>query len=951
MVNGKFILRILNVRKGEEKLVSLLMAYSFFMGGATALFYTVVASSFLTSFDRDILPQVYIVGGILVYMMGMGVTRLQKQLPFDKLAERMLLFLIGSLTLFLTVYYITASRWVFFFLFIWNRVFVLVNGVTFWAVVAKLFNLQQSKRLSSLINTGEVISSVAMYLTIPLLVKLVSTETLLLVAVAFLLVCLFLLRNIHHNFVTSSWVEKEQTAEKEKSAISATADVVDPVYYRNIFLLALLPVFALFYVEYIFFAESRTVFPNKELLASFLGFFFGISAIIEMGVKTFLYNKLIAKYGIRAGILVLPLSLLFSFGVGTIYGLGYDTAAIFFACIALSRFFMSAVRKAISEPAYQVLYQPIPARFRLNVQGRIEGRAKSIGGLLAGVVLFCLVNIFNFNVLVLTVLFLIVTVIWILASLLGQSSYKKMVRERVFNFPLKAERNSSQAKGIVAGKSYEALVSQVFSESHHERIEAAIGLGPSNRFTSGKNLIPLLQDSHPEVREAAIYSAGELNRAELWPYLMEQLDFDRYTFAASEALKKAGPPLLKQVEKSFLSNGDSKAHQLKLLKIVEEIGGNEAVRFMRRNLDNPKRYIKDRVVEALCNLGYTCNSTEQSNLLNELDDYLRLFSWVLAAEYDLVGDYEWESQIMINLEREKRDIILKAFRVLELIYGSKFHVVTLLGNEERDVDVRDYLIEISDLLLPENIRNKILPFLDCDSLIEMRARYLEFFPQARLSVEERLMDIVNKDYTRISRWTKAVAIKELRHYPQESVTPILVANAVSSSKVISETAFYVLRIVNPARFQSLLKVVIRNNDQFHLKIMQPLEWLATEEDLLICKLRRLRSTQPFTALSNGSLQRILQNSIYFKAEAEDIIDLRKHISSSEMSLVVTYGSLFFSRIGSISAGEIWDVEEMKKAGAVMIPNVVEDTEFYLTENYVLRDLIIKQVATATEGVV
>jgi|GEM_PF-2977330 len=950
MLDAKYIFRLLNVRKGEEKLVSLLMAYSFFMGGATALFYTVVASSFLTSFDREILPQVYIVGGVLVYMMGIGVTRLQKKLSFDKLAENMLWFLIVSLGIFLSIYYITGSRWVFFFLFIWNRVFVLVNGVTFWAVVAKLFNLQQSKRLSSLINTGEVISSVAMYLTIPLLVKFTSTETLLLSSVGLLVVCSILLRSIHQTFVTSSWVKKEEHAEMDRATTAATVDAVDPVYYRNIFLLALLPVFALFYVEYIFFAESRIVFPNKELLASFLGFFFGISAIIELGVKTFLYNKLIGKYGIRAGILILPLSLLFSFSVGTIYGLGYDTAAIFFACIALSRFFMSAVRKAISEPAYQVLYQPIPARFRLHVQGKIEGRAKSLGGLLAGIILFALVNVFDINVLILTVLFLIVTVLWILLSVLGQNSYKKMVRERVFNFPPKPEKNVSHQKEITQGKTYESLVSQVFSAKDEERIEAAIGLGPSNRFTSGKNLIPLLQDSHPMVREAAIHSAGELSRAELWPYLMEQLDLDRYSFPASEALKKAGPPLLKQIEKSFLSNGVSKAHQLKLLKIVEEIGGNEAIRFLRRNLDNPNRYIKDRVVEALRNLGYTCNSTEQSNLLIELDEHLKIFSWLLAAEYDLVGDYEWETQIMINLEREKKRIILKAFRVLELIYGSKFHVITLLNNEERDVDVRDYLTEISDLLLPENIRNKILPFLDCDSLIEMRARYSEFFPQARLSVEERLKDIINKDYTRISRWTKAVAIKELIHYPSENVTPILVANAVSYSKVISETAFYVLRIVNPSRFQSLLKVMVKNGHQFHLKIMQPLEWLATEEDLLICKLRRLRSTVPFSGLSNGNLQRILLNSTYFKADADDIIDLRKHIGTSEMSLIVTYGSLFFSKIGSITAGEIWDINEMKGEGAVMIPNVVEDSEFYLTENYILRDLNIKHVTLADGAV-
>lgn len=935
---------MLHVRKDEEKLVSFLMGYSFFMGGATALFYTVVASSFLTSFERQILPQVYIAGGVLVYMMGIGITRLQKKYSFNKLAENMLLFLIISLGLFLIVYYVTGSRWVFFFLFIWNRVFVLVNGVTFWAVVAKLFNLQQSKRLSSLINTGEVISSVGMYLTIPILVNLVSTETLLLIAVGMLIICSFLLRSIHRNFVTGNEEEKEIDTEKQSIPAFENVEIVDRVYYRNIFLLALLPVFALFYVEYIFFSESRAVFPNKELLASFLGFFFGISAIIEMVIKTFLYNKLINKYGIRAGILILPLSLLFSFTIATIYGVGYDTAAVFFACIALSRFFMSAVRKAIAEPAYQVLYQPIPARFRLSIQGRIEGRAKSLGGLLAGIVLILLVNVLDFNVLVLTIIFLLVTLIWILLSVLGQSSYKRMVRDRVFNFPVKAPKGAMLSKVMVKEKPYDVLTSQVFSTRDEDRIEAAIGLGFSKRFTSGKNLIPLLQDSYPKVREAAIYSAGQLGRAELWPYLMEQLDQDRFSTAASEALKMVGTPVIKHMEKSFLNHGDRKERCLKLLEIVEEIGGNDAVKFMRKNLDNPDRLLKDRVIKALCNLGYKCNSTEQLILLTELDDYLKIFAWLLAAQYDLIDVYERESQIMLNLEREKKWIMLRAFTILELVYGSRFHVITLL-DKENDVDIRDYLIEIADLLLPENVKNKILPFLDCDSLTEMQARYSVFFPQAKLTVEERLMDIINKDYTRISRWTKAVAIKELVHYPKENVTAILVANAVSSSKVISETAFYVLRIVNPERFGSVMETMIKTRDHFHLAIMRPLEWLATQEDLLICKLRRLRSIHLLSSLSNGKLQKILLNSVYFNAEAMDVIDLRKHTGKADMSLIVTYGNLFFSKIGSVGAGEIWDIGEMKDLGVVMIPNALENTEFYLSENYLLQDLDIKAKRT------
>ncbi|NIJ53948.1 HEAT repeat domain-containing protein [Dyadobacter arcticus] len=938
---------MLNIRKDEEGLVALLMSYSFFMGGATALFYTVVASSFLVSFDRLIVPQVYVVGGIFIYLVGIGVTRLQKKLPFDKLAENMLIFLIVSIAAFLLTYHFTGSRWVFFVLFIWNRVFVLVNGVTFWAVVVKLFNFQQSKRLSSLINTGDVFSSVIMYLAVPALLKIFPIDFLLIIAVAFLIVCAFLLRQIHKKYVTA---EHSVNEAGRTSSEQAPENAVNRTYYRNIFLLALLPVFALFYVEYIFFTESRNIFPNKESLASFLGVFFGICAILEFFIKTFLYNKLISKYGLRIGLLALPISLVFSFAVSVIYGLGYDTAAIFFACVALSRFFMSAIRKAISEPAYQVLYQPIQARFRLNIQGRIEGRAKAMGGLTAGLLLFVLVNLAHLEALPLSILFLIVAVGWALVAFMGQNSYKKMVREKVFRFPAKPSKTDLYAPHYQPGeKTFDELVNQIFSQNEAERIEATIGLGASNRFSSYKYLIPLLQDSSIEVRSAAIYTAGELRRPELWPYLMEQLDADRYYSITFEALSKSGIPLLKYIEKSFISNSENRYRQLHLLKIVQNIGGEEAVRFLRRNLEHPNRFVKDKVVAALKNLSYCCNSTERIYLLNELDEHLRTFAWLLAVQYDVTDDYGPETQLILNLEREKERIILKAFAVLEVVYGSRFRVVRLLKGDQA-TDARDYLTEIADLLLPENVKNKILPYLDSDSLDEMRNRYSEIFAQTELSVEERLTDIINKDYTRISRWTKAVAIRELRHFPSENVTAVLVSNAVSRSKVISQTAFYILRIVNPARFRALFEVMSRNGDQFHLQIMKPLEWLATEEDLLICKLRRLRETTALSQLLNGELQKIQLNSAYFQDEEGEVIDLRKHTNAPDLSILITYGKLFFSKAGVIGAGELRTIEELKETGAAMIPNVLENTEFYIIENYLLRDLNITQNGTESAEV-
>ncbi|TDE17512.1 HEAT repeat domain-containing protein [Dyadobacter psychrotolerans] len=940
-------LKALKIKPGEENLVFLLIGYSFFMGGAMAVFYTVVVSSFLINFTGSVLPEAYIAGGVLVYAAGLLITRLQKKLTSEKLGEGTLFFLIASIVILLAVYHITGNKWVFFALFIWNRFFVLVNGVTFWAIVAKLFNLQQSKRLSGLINTGEVFSSVIAYLSMPLILRFVNPDLLLILVVILLIVCGAFIHRIHRRYLPETITNEQVTGSETNN--NRPEEKINKSYYRTIFALAVLPVFGLFYVEYIFFTESRIIFPNKQSLASFLAIFFGICSIVEFFIKTFLYNRMLAKYGMRIGIIILPVSLAFSFVLAVVYGLSNGTSAIFFACIVLARFFMSAVRKAISDPVYQVLYQPIPAAFRLEVQARIEGRAKSVGGLIAGIFLMILRYLNIIDDLALSAIFLVVTVYWIVTAVKGQGAYKQIVRDRVFVIPEKVVYRVAEPELTIEHPAYEAMLELTASSNDSDRYLAAFSLGRSNRFMSYKYLIPLLQDKDPRVREAAIIASGELKREELWPYLFEQLEQDRFYTLASQALIKSGTPLLKQIERAFASRSESKLYQIKLLEIVKGIGGSEGIRFLRKNISNPNRFIKEKVMSSLRDLGYNASVIEHAYYLQEFDDYIASYAWVLAAQEDLWQNYKDDSQLMIVLEREKEQIMLKAFIVLEVLYGSKFNVISLINSDQQE-DVRDYLVEIADLLAPEDVKNKLLPFLESTTQEEMLDRYQEAFPQNRLTVEERLKDIVNKDYTRISRWTKSIALLELKHYDPVGVTPVLVANAISSSKVVSETAFYVLRIVNPSRFTALFKIINQQKDIFHKTIMEPLEWLSGEQDLLISKLRRLRGMEQLTELSNEDLQRILLRSTYFNVESDDVTDLRKFTNDKEVSLIITYGDLVFSGHHHVEGGEIWDITEHKKKGIVMIPNALADSEFYIVETYILKDLSVetqrKQVALA-----
>ena len=76
------ILNALNIRKGEETAITLLLLYSFFMGTVIAFFYTTATSLFVVSFDSSVLPYAYIGGGIMSYLVWLVYARIEQEVSF-----------------------------------------------------------------------------------------------------------------------------------------------------------------------------------------------------------------------------------------------------------------------------------------------------------------------------------------------------------------------------------------------------------------------------------------------------------------------------------------------------------------------------------------------------------------------------------------------------------------------------------------------------------------------------------------------------------------------------------------------------------------------------------------------------------------------------------------------------------------------------------------------------
>jgi AAA family ATP:ADP antiporter len=395
------------------------------MGFAIAFFYTAAATLLLADFEVKALPWVYIFSGIVGYIIWYLSSRLEKRYSFSGLMKIYLGFLTISVLLFAIAISIFHSPWISFLMYIWIRVFVFIVAVVFWGMAARLFNLRQGKRLFGLISSGEVLSNIIGFFSIPLLMKFIITPNLVTIAFVSLVFCFIFLVLILNRFKEQfrqggkARVIQETTEKKSKPKLTQNK------YFKLLFIMALLPMFSMYFVDYFFLAQTKAEFLDKQVLASFLGLFLGFSAAAEFVVKTFFSGRLISKYGIKLGLLALPVLMLFSTFLASLSGTFYGVTAMFFSFVLMTKLFERAVRSSLNDPSFQILYQPLPPENRLFYQFRIEGIPKALGNTLAGLVLLLMTSISTINLVHFNYVFIFILVFWIKIAIDQYKEYRK----------------------------------------------------------------------------------------------------------------------------------------------------------------------------------------------------------------------------------------------------------------------------------------------------------------------------------------------------------------------------------------------------------------------------------------------------------------------------------------------------------------------------------------------
>ncbi len=430
------VVEAFNIRSGEELPIFLLGSYSFLAGICLAYIISLGNASFLVVFGTDHLPKGYIATGVVGYLVGSVLSVLQRRLAFANLIVVCLGSLLVTTCLFwfgyrlppdMMFYGLAIEQWLALGLFVGIGPFIMLVYFVFRSVSGRLFDLRQGKRLFGLISTGDVMSSMIGFFSVPILLRVLPNPTdLLVIAAVSLSLCLWVLLIIRRRFLHK--LSDPLPAQKQDDNTGVWSMLFGSRYFLLLLLLASATVFGFYYIDFVFLGQLRTRFPDQKLLAQFIGIFYGAIRVVEFVLKTFVSGRLINQYGLRFGLVVLPTLVCACTALAS--GLEFaGVSSLVFLMLALDKLIERVVTKSLYDPAFNVLYQPIGALMRLSVQTRVEGIVQPLTVVIAGSSLFLFAQIGSFQ-LVLNVV-VVVFVGWLLVAVLMNRAYRESLLQHL----------------------------------------------------------------------------------------------------------------------------------------------------------------------------------------------------------------------------------------------------------------------------------------------------------------------------------------------------------------------------------------------------------------------------------------------------------------------------------------------------------------------------------------
>jgi len=534
---NRSILLLLNIKPGEAPLVRKLFTVQFFLGIATAFFFTSTLTMFLAEYKIDKLPIVYLTSAALLFGFNYLYHYYDERVNSPHLLEMVILFATASIvTLWFLLTFVDFHE-LKIIVAAWYLIIYMLVGYAFWGMASIMFNVRESKRIFSIVGAGDIPAKMLGYFSVSALVHYVSINNLLWVSVgAFIIAYLLMKRYQNQGFIAAGDPNEGHghTQPAGHAQHPSNTSFINRYFFNrlvlNIALLTAVSYVVFAFVDFTFLNDIKLKFKKSEQIATFIAIFFALGRFVAIGIKLLFSSRMIAKMGLVNSLLVTPILLLAINVAILLLASDFKTHIYIFGGMVL---LAEVLRSTLQEPVFFILFQPLKPHDRLR--GHLVAKGYTLPFALVSVGLFLFVYFRNNHELPFKLVSQILTVfliVWIVTIYFIKKQYMVTLI------------NSLQ-KGYFSGaelfltdkKVNELLVSKVHSTNPIEVIHSLNLLERSGYSNINTLLLSLLQNTHVAIQEYVLARVISRNITTALPVIKKQI--------RDNAQQKLNPELIK----------------------------------------------------------------------------------------------------------------------------------------------------------------------------------------------------------------------------------------------------------------------------------------------------------------------------------------------------------------------------------------------------------------------
>ncbi|MBJ6109044.1 cyclic nucleotide-binding domain-containing protein [Hymenobacter sp. BT523] len=390
MLSATSLQRLFGIKAGEARTVGLFSLHNFLLGIGSVLVYVAANVLLLEHDPAQSLPLGYVAGALAMMAVGKIYTHFEHHLLLRKLAVRVLLAVVALAAVLGVLVYVGHSVAAAVAIMAGYRVIYLLTNLEFWGVSAVVFDVRQSKRLFSVISSGDMPAKALGAILAALIHGDAQLPVLLGLSFVAYLGALFTLRATLSSHVV------EATARAVRRVRRPPGRLVQQLFGGSELVQAMcLSLVAIAGVvtgvEYMFFLNVKHKFHASADVMQSVGWVLAATYGAATFFKLLVSRQALERYGVQWSLRLLPVVALVALAIfgGLQVAGGYSRAGqlAFFCGLYL---LLEVLRRTVFDPVFLVLFQPLAPTQRLAAHTLAKGFYEPLGMGLTGLLFFVL---------------------------------------------------------------------------------------------------------------------------------------------------------------------------------------------------------------------------------------------------------------------------------------------------------------------------------------------------------------------------------------------------------------------------------------------------------------------------------------------------------------------------------------------------------------------------------